>query len=96
MQNAGILPHNHGAAFLIRNGSGHIADQRQLTAQLMAAVPLHHQLYQIGHTAFPVAVEHASQRGAQMGINFCIQIIDALRKLAEAFLCIFHSLFPSL
>ena len=96
MQNTRVFPHDHRAAFLIRDGAGHIADQGQLTSKLMTAVTLHHQLDDLRHAAFPVPVEHTAQGRTKTGINFCIQVVDPLRKLAETFLCIFHSLFSSL
>ena len=55
-----------------------------------------HQTDDIVDAAFPVTVEHASQGRTKLGVNLCVQIIDALRQFTEIFLRILHCSFPSL
>ena len=55
-----------------------------------------HQTDDVIDAAFPVTVEHTAQGRTKLGVDFRVQVIDALRQFTEMFLRILHCSFPSL
>ena len=77
------------------DGAGHIADQAQLAAQVVAGVAAGvHHLGQVPDGVLPIGVEYPAQTGPQQAVHLRVQVVQAVRDLQNRLACIFHGACP--
>ena len=76
-----VLGHHPGALLPLGNGAGHVADQGQGAAQVVAGAVLLHDLGQLPDGLLPAGVEHPAQAGPQHPVDLGVQIIQAVCDL---------------
>ena len=90
-----VLAHHPGAGLPVPDGAGHIADQAQLAAQVVAGVAAGvHHLGQVPDGVLPIGVEYPAQTGPQQAVHLRVQVVQAVRDLQNRLACIFHGACP--
>ena len=94
LQDRVIFAHQAGAGGLVLNGAGHVADQCQLAAQIMAFFADAHQAGQFFNGGIALAGENPAQTGAQAAVNLAVQLINAGSQCNAFFTMLFHVQHP--
>ena len=91
-----VLGHQPGAVRLDGDGAGHVGDQGQLAAEIVALGEVAHQVGQAADRHVPVPVEHPAQAGAQHLIDLRVQIVNTAGNFQPHIHIVIHVIQASL